>query len=592
MNPGQANRLLGIKSGADVPAIRKAYAAKLKALDVDAEPQAYAALRQARDLALRLAKAAQAAEAPEPETAAPASLSDDPAEPPREWPYAAPLRPDLADQDMIPIHLVGQAEIPPRQERPEPVELRLPDFSPAVERAFAGPPQLARGGHAAADGVALSRPDRDLYTLLSAGEDAPLDEAELARANGWLGQILADAASADLTLHGQIEGWLADTIARAWPRSAPLLPPTAEAFGWENERGQLHERSSIAWLNARLRGFRFQSDVVDPAHRFHKAWVELHQPGRSTVLQRLRVNRPDVIRLLKGVRENFPELEDHFDPQRVASWEGGGGPSISFAAGRFAEGANARFPMFAVWTGILFMIQVVRFIPGLNSDARPDKLDGQFGPPAAVATADPDYERIRDAAVIAAFGEGKTIAWLREHQASLSASFEARIRAARNSGADEAAAIAQAVDFVHRRVFLAGRREKGATLDDTMAVHLAYLDAASKLGSATCLQSMHSLDFGGVSIPTTVRRQEAKLASRLAEAGKLVEVPASGPSQASVPGELVGQIIRATGLTQSQVGKALQERASAEDNCAVKRALLRAALDWNGPERNAIFLTI
>ena len=60
MTPAAALKRLGLAKGADVAAIRKAYAALFKAMDPDADPEGYARLRQARDVALRAAKLAAA----------------------------------------------------------------------------------------------------------------------------------------------------------------------------------------------------------------------------------------------------------------------------------------------------------------------------------------------------------------------------------------------------------------------------------------------------------------------------------------------------------------------------------------------------
>lgn len=73
-------RLLDIEPTEDVRAIRAAYASKLKAFDPDSDPQAFTALRAARDTALRLA-ARQAQAQPEAEPAREEHTLDAEAEP-------------------------------------------------------------------------------------------------------------------------------------------------------------------------------------------------------------------------------------------------------------------------------------------------------------------------------------------------------------------------------------------------------------------------------------------------------------------------------------------------------------------------------
>ena len=76
MTPAQAWRTLGIAATGETRAIRQAYAAKLRALDVDADRDGFAALREARDIALQLAGMGAAVELDE----APASASAEPGE--------------------------------------------------------------------------------------------------------------------------------------------------------------------------------------------------------------------------------------------------------------------------------------------------------------------------------------------------------------------------------------------------------------------------------------------------------------------------------------------------------------------------------
>jgi len=359
-------------------------------------------------------------------------------------------------------------------------------------------------------------------------------------------------------------------------RSSLLLPPLA----WESERGQLSERTAIAWLNARLRGFRFQTDVVEPQHGLHKAWTELHRPGPVTAMQRLRIKKREVSELLRGVREHFPELEEHFDPQRVASWD----------AILYSGSGGSAWKYRGAWFALILLIQAARLL--IPSGSTPDKPERLFAAPAALATADPDHDHIRDAAIVAAFGPAKTIAWLREGQASLAASFESRIRSVRARGASSEETIAAAVEFVNRTAFLVARLDKGDIQAEAMAVHLAYADAAALMGAAQCMDVLQYHEIHTITVPAAIRKRERALAAQLVDEGKLVPPLERGALQARVPGALVERVIASTGLGERDVAAGLQESASPATNCKVKRALLRSTLKWQGPERTAIFRTV
>lgn len=72
MTLGDAWATLGIDATDDLRAIRMAYAAKLKAIDPDSDPQAFIALREARTIALYRAQSGEPLVSAEPEPQAPA----------------------------------------------------------------------------------------------------------------------------------------------------------------------------------------------------------------------------------------------------------------------------------------------------------------------------------------------------------------------------------------------------------------------------------------------------------------------------------------------------------------------------------------
>ena len=292
MTPKSAWRVLGIAETSDSKAIRKAYADKLKAMDIDREAAAYAQLRTARDMALRLARSAQHADA-----GADTGLGDD------GWSLDAPF----AENEGEPGAGARDGTLNPAGGE---------QVLPAEERAPAEP-----------------GPDRKLYEILFPGgehseEGLSWEEHEAARQ--YLAQLIGEAHEGAIDEHQLAGYWLSDWLAGAWPRSAPLLAETVEAFGWREEHGQLSESPAVAFLNQRLRGMEFIERVEQPDHRYHKAWQELRTPGARRFSLRRKTNREDVNQLLAGIRTNFPELESYLDGQRVASWEkgnsdGGGG---------------------------------------------------------------------------------------------------------------------------------------------------------------------------------------------------------------------------------------------------------------------------
>ena len=588
MTPAAALKRLGLAKGADVAAIRKAYAALFKAMDVDADPEGYARLRQARDVALRAAKLAAApppALAEEPEAAEEAA-----AEPAAPWLYAAPAV-TLPGVGEVPLLIAGHVPHP-EAAAAAPQLAQVPDTSDAARRALAGPPVIHRTGPVRADVGYLARPDVDLARLLHDAEAdlAPLDDAGAAFALRCLDALLAEAASANLTRHGQIEDWLADLLADTWPRSAPLLRPAAEAFGWENERGQINERPSIGWLNMRLRGLRFQDKVAEPDHPLHKAWAELTRPGSATLIDKFRIKRADINQLLEGVRKHFPELEHHFARERVVSWGDGAAGGVGGGFGIFRiRGTGLTFNggyAISVVVGLQVLMAVLR---GLSPDPVVPPANVFAPPPAYLSSRDPHFQKVRAAAVEEVFGKGKTIAWLLEKDPGLSGDFDRQIMQAMLQKKADAEAIDGSIELLRNRAALAGLVAEGAILRDLARLRLAQTDVVRKEGgSEACNRFLRSGDFGGVTMPESVRVQERAVAMELVSDGSSKRPLPAGKRETSIPGALVGQVIKATGLPDDRVRAALQDKATPSERCTVIRALLAATLKWKGKEQGDI----
>lgn len=572
--------LLGIAATQDTSAIRKAYAARIKAMDLDSDVEGYAALRHARDTALRLAKTmtSPAAEPDEADQPAPPLAADPPT--PARWLHAAP-------------ELAGDWEAPPAlstslDPAPEPFTARIsPDFTAtgadgeniAPQHADPFAPPLVP--HASYDGTLDAlKPGQSAFQRLGALIDAdtvdanaPLSDAEAAESLRWLQAVLTEARHSDITRQAQIEDWLATLLAEAWPRCAPLLEAATAEFGWEREWGTIAARPAVNYLGQRLRGYRFQQKVLQPDHRYHKAWIELCRPGPAGLFRFLRSSSSDVLGLLGGIRKHFPELESHFDDRRVYSWENPTGWSTG--------------------TIVVVGLVILAFLISLG-DTKPGKLDA--APPSSPSFSledDLKTNAATAAAIAEAFGKDRDRDWLQANQPELAQTIASNARYAlhRNEGPDSA--VRKTVEIVRERMYRDGRMLSGEDFETTMRIRLAQLRAARASSVATCGLLIKS-GFLSADVPMTesLRERERRFASALVNQGALT-VPASiPPRSASVPGVLVGKVIDATRLSEARVAQAMQGKGTDADRCAVAIALLDATLDWKGEGRKAILMTL
>lgn len=565
--------LLGIAATGDAKAIRSAYAARIKAMDLDADVEGYADLRRARDTALRLAK--RFTPEPEPEAAhAPAEP-----EPAVRWRHAAPLLdgawevdPALTTQPATDA-TAPFAPVSPEVRKIEPEGLTASaaadPFTPPLLEADRAPAGVDEATIAAGS---LQPPAMQLAALLDparAGGLVAMEPAEEARARALLRTVIDTAHRADITGQGQIEDWLADLLSQGWPRSAPLIEDTAAAFGWDREWGKIDARPAVDYLGTRLRGYRFERKVADKGHRYHKAWVELGRPGPAGRWRWLRAAGGDVTALLAGVRRHFPEVEQHLDPERVASWE-----------------QPTRWPTVAIVVGFLVLIRVLFGM----SDLPPAP---QTAPDPAASVQLVAIDAATTAATAEAFGKGYTSGWLRQHQSELAVAVEQIGRVAVQSGAGAQAAVRKTVDLVRQRTYLDGRTLTGEDFDRTMRLRHDLLKAAQVKDPAFCVIYLNSGTMPAlVEVPGATRTAERSFAASLAERGLLVSPRPSGPTTARVPGALGAQVMRTTGLDRDAVAQAMQGKGPDAHRCAVAIALLEATLRWQGEERRAILLTL
>lgn len=522
--------VLGIDRTADKAAIRSAYAVQLKAMDVDRDIQGFAALRSARDQALRDAASAREGDADDP-------LLDDEPEVPE-----ATVAPEEGEGAFV-------------YAAPEGWET---DFNPGTAEAW-GEDDFGYGTGDYVDPHSRveypdrvpddDAPDRRLAQLLYPG-GAQSDEAvtfeENEAAQAALGALLAEAKSADLGREQAVDYWLAEVLAESWPRSGPLVEQAAQAFDWVAQSGEIGERPALQFLNPRIRGLRFVAKVEQPDHPFHQYWEELKRPGRRGFVDRFRIKREGIENLLGGIRSRYPEVESYLDHERVASWEKPAPSWIAWAVQR-------------VFIGII-LIQAV----ALCSRA----LDDDGLPPAEV-----------DRVVAEAFGPGRTMAEVQAADPDLADIVSNTIDGGSDAG-EPVSEISQRV--VKRLRGLTAIAAQEAPKDDLLAilaVRRDLLSLAAGQGTTACVEL---LELGGVPdtvvVTQMVRDKERALVWRLATAGLLSsEWKASDTRKLPLPPWVGPGVAERTRLPADRINAVLQGERT-EDLCGVRIALIDTVL--------------
>lgn len=513
---------LKIDETGDTGAIRKAYADALRATNVDEDIAGYAELRRARDQALWLAAQSQRGEDDDDGDQGLGDLGD--------------------DQDTDADWLDDDYDDDPWAD--EPVRYRPDPFAP--DPALSEGQERARAAWQQLTGI--------LYPEGEASDNA-MTLAEMEEGLAALDTLIARAEEADIAEHDALDGALADLFARTWPRSAPFVEPANTAFHWTGEDGSIEERPALMFLNQRLKGMRFHDKVQQPGHPLHKAWMELLRPGRAGIADRLKVKRLDVHKLITGIRDRYPELESHLDPERVASWD----PKPDTSAGGFGPSV-VRWGLIAVLIGSA----LVRFGAGIADNDSDASAPSKEEVNAALVDAQIDI------AAPEVFGPGTNLAAMREADPV----FVDQLRLAMGQGSKADVALAMA------RLKALGAAEVADT--DNLAVRAElrglWMAAAQRQSTDVCRLVMAG-DFIGLDLKLTEkqRAREQALLRQLLEAKLLSHMPKGGETRYSIPGWLVTDTLKRSRLSQDRLTAALTDPGSA-DRCKAETALLQAVV--------------
>jgi hypothetical protein len=289
--------VLDIAPTEDRKTIREAYSRLLKALDHEAETEAYMALRQARDAALS----------------------------------GQFLHPDPEDAEEEQAD--GETEPPPETAEPQEKPVFTVEYSDSDDRLF------------------------QRVVDLFLGEDT-LGTGETEELNAHLDTLFADERMGDLGHYARIEAWLAQLLAERYPRGAALFPRVAETFHWADRAHELGVHPAIPWLFNAYEADNAVREISTPGHAYHREWVELTSGKPKGPLWLRRADARRMANLIATIRRDYPWLEQqHWQPELVARWEkktaGGGvrGPNVwvwiglAFlalsAVGRFTDGGSS-----------------------------------------------------------------------------------------------------------------------------------------------------------------------------------------------------------------------------------------------------------
>lgn len=515
--------MLGIAPTDDVRAIRTAYAAMLKSFDPDADPERFARLREARELAVRLARSATASS---PETSADAVPTPDAAFGP------------------APSHTTD----PPQPAAPSP-----PSPEDRIDAHYAA-----------------------LVAMLSARGDGRAPDADTAaRMLEHFEAILADPRMQQLSFRAAAEDRWLHVLSTTTPQSDPLLPRAIDEFGWRNRGGQISQPQVIDALvhyadDSRRRHHvldsvaQFRADLQNPAHEHHRAWRDLTGTGDSDAPRGL-LTVPRVNALIEALHQYFPPLLGELNEDRVRYWQ------------VQAQRREQRKQRIAALVALLVIAGVI----GLVMLAPPDRKQ----PPQQAGVVDllPDSVSLRNvdldlAPALKQVLPDTSAADVARWNPTLYAALKQRWNDARLDSTTPGYFTTMTVDWLHA-VFAANiDRAPREDLEEYRQIEAHRLKMLDERGSTACA------DYLDGKTPPPVLDHDYQERMTTLEGRVILDMPYRGLPAAPparryiIPGALVDEIGERTGLPPARLSVALDRHGPSHAQCAARIALIGAAV--------------
>ena len=508
---------LGIAHTTDTGAIRRAYAAKLKEIDLDRDADGFQALRDARDEAMSLA------------SLPPDAFASD----------VAVDRPAPIDEDI----LWGRGDIAAELDDEAGAEYGASEPAPAPAPAGATADEDAPY-HALYELLDPDTPERERWF--------PADD-EAAAIRDAFDAILADPRMARIDFHAYQEQWLARVIALAWPTSEPIVEPAVDYFGWAAHAGEIGQDPAMDFAVARVAAAHFHRAIESQGHPQHGAWTELTKPANEHSRRSWLMRSKPINELLRTIRAQYPTLEGYLDPWRVSLWE----RPIDFGTNKWQLGYT-----FAA----IILLNVLIRLPGCD--------------PAPVSPPVPVIETLADVFGASSYRETTSIVEIRDTNPKLWGRLTSRLNAAKSEGMP-AAAIITTIDAAltdHVRAVVAD--PPYPVLRSKAQFFLARANAVKATDWDGCVTVLFGSDRPQAEGPlpdaakpalTELRRQA--LLNEPAEAGK------PDADRAKLDQDVADKIRARGKLADQTFSDALMNRGAAKDRCETRIFAIQVALE-------------
>ncbi|WP_411340874.1 hypothetical protein V6U71_02665 [Sphingopyxis sp. J-6] len=383
---------------------------------------------------------------------------------------------------------------------------------------------------------------------LFVGENA-LTAAETEELEQHIDALFADERMADLGHYARIEAWLAQLLAERFPRGADLFPKVAEYFHWAARAHELGIHPAIPWLFNAHEGHSLVREIETPGHAYHREWAELTRGKPEGMLWMRRIDKPRMSNLIATVRRDYPWLEqEHWQPALVARWE------------KKVEGGGVKGPGAWTWAIIAFLaLSAIGRLAGSDSS----QIDHNPAAVAALSAANTDKHIAEFIGTFPyASADGRSVETLRVESPKTYATLQ------------RVAAEFDTLDEARNRIMMREITETYYLIIDKLPYELQVADARFR---AAMIKKMKDNPRGCADFirnPRTYLRQGNSTAYIAPDYQyRMFSVVhdqyddrewALVHKNASIPGELIGRLIKRSGVPEARVRKVLSSSMAPE----------------------------
>jgi hypothetical protein len=530
--------ILGIKPTSELKAIRSAYASRLKTIDVDADPAAFMALRDAYEAAQDYVRY---------------SVYDDEDD---DW-FDGDAADHVDSDASAPVFHSADSVDNSNDVQPDPAST-----SPDIENPWNEP-----SGEVIYDELVSIVNDEDKYGILLTSEEYTKAEALTRQFVGWMDRVTIDEAR-DYELSA------AYLMAHTIPRSDPMLEIIPAYFGWDNNADQYDRPEQIGIVLERRDSNRAYAMLQDPNHRLHNAFTAL--TSTTETKRRGRKLRKDVRELLTSASQHHPSLMSVFYDNRVREWE----RTLRIVDNNSANAGNdygkeKSSDGFKWWWVVLIIVALGRILSGISSDTN----GSDPNPPYTVVRSQLDTQQMLNDI----FDNQITVEQVDAKNKDFGTFLLKQKIDSEGSGYNQEVYVRKMRDLFTARLKLAVRKASSGELSQYWRLNADKAEYLLKTAPSTCLTFLRR-DNELYSFSDQIKQTERKLMGNILLNYNPDTTVIGTTKELEVSGDIVAKTIKASKLPEDTVRKAMQGKATDIDTCRMRIALYRTLADFNTPD--------